>query len=173
MNDSPAAERTTVVDAVRALSKDRRALLAIRRSASDPEGAHPEAVALIGEHADRVGSGNRWRAQYLIAALMADDLYQRGHLGAESVYSIGTSISRIRDANLKAVATTIATRGSRDSFLDSLPRLIGLITRSGRIPIPWSSLLRDLELPEWQFDRTQRRWASDIVRRPAPTTEGA
>lgn len=154
----------TVVSAVRALSGDRKALLAIRRSATDPEGAHPEAIALLGDRADRVGGPGRWRAQYLIAALMADDLYQRGHLGAEGFYSIGSSISRIRDANLRATATSIATRGSRDSFLDSLPRLVGLITRSGRTPIPWDSLLRDLELPEWTFEQTQRRWASDIVR---------
>src|SRR5699024_3283409 len=159
-NEAP----NTVVSAVRALSGDRKALLAIRRSATDPEGAHPEAIALLGDRADRVGGPGRWRAQYLVAALMADDLYQRGHLGAESVYSIGTSISRIRDANRQAVAPPLAPRGSRGSSLDSLPRLIGLSTRSGRIPIPWSSLLRDLELPEWTFEQTQRRWASDIVR---------
>ncbi|MFC0673461.1 type I-E CRISPR-associated protein Cse2/CasB [Brachybacterium hainanense] len=142
---------------VRAASDDRRTLLALRKSATDPLGAHPDAIALLGDLAPHPGTMHG-RIRYLVVALMADHIYAAGHTSAQDIRSIGASVARIAHPALAERHITTLTRTPRTALLAEIPRVTSALARD-RIAVPWRQLLYDLDTPDHRFEQTQRTWA--------------
>lgn len=165
---SPPSEGDRLIARVQAAADDRRTLLALRKSATDPLGAHPDAIAVLGDLAPKRQDPYA-RTKYLVVALMADHIYAAGYTSAAGIPSIGASVARIDHPTLADRHISTLTRTPRTALLSELPRVTTALARQ-RIAVPWRQLLRDLSTADHRFQQVQRDWAIDYSRNR--TTKG-